>query len=627
MTTIPLNKLTSYSGNVRKTGVQDGLEELTASIAAHGLLQSLVVRKSSRGKFSVIAGQRRLLALSALAERKQVAADLPVECHIVDGDADALEIGLAENVVRRPMHPADQFEAFRALIDNGSSVADVAARFGVSDAIVTKRLRLGRVSPALLQAYRNGELSLEQIQAFTVSDDHAHQEQVWAGLSPYNCNPTSIREALTEGEVPATDKRVRFIGLDAYEAAGGTVRRDLFDDRNAGYILDVPLLDHLVQQSLNTAAEEVRAEGWSWVEPRIAFGYDERAEFSRAFAEEVETTEAEECELEALQAERDVLEDQLGEDDDGEGNPDIAARLEAIDARIDVINDRPEHWSPEVMANAGAVVTLSSSGALIVERGLIRPEDAFEPDDAAHSAEDDDPESQIATLPATLIASLTAHKTAALRVSLFHQPNIALAAVTHALARQAFYSSGGETCLEIAVKHRRLATSLKSDTCPALTALESACQVWRKDRLPRDAGELWAWCLVQPQETLLDLLALSAALTLDAVREKGTREDAPRLLHANALADALGCDMKAWFTPTAANYFSRINRTAIMEAMVEAGIPARTRSWSKLKKSELATLAEEQIAGTGWLPHPLRPITGHVQADEAQADMPAAAAA
>ena len=67
---IPLNKLVPWDGNVRKTGASDNLEELTASIAAHGVLQSLVVRKTSRGKYAIIAGRRRYLALSAPCGRR-----------------------------------------------------------------------------------------------------------------------------------------------------------------------------------------------------------------------------------------------------------------------------------------------------------------------------------------------------------------------------------------------------------------------------------------------------------------------------------------------------------------------------------------------------------------------------
>ena len=303
MTTIPLNQLTPAKTNVRKTGAQDGLEELAASIAAHGLLTSLAVRKAPRGKFTVISGQRRYHALSMLAARDQVAADLPVLCQVLDRDADATEIGLAENVVRMPMHPADQFEAFRQLFDNGCSAADVAARFGVSEAIVTKRMRLGRVSPALLNAYRDGEVSLEQVQAFTVSDDHAAQERVWAGLASYCRSPQGIRQALTEGEIPVTDKRVRFIGLDTYEEAGGAVRRDLFDERNAGYVLDAALLERLVSEALAAQAEKVRAEGWKWVEASPDFGHEDRGLFEYCRPEPVDLPEAEAAELEQLQAE------------------------------------------------------------------------------------------------------------------------------------------------------------------------------------------------------------------------------------------------------------------------------------------------------------------------------------
>jgi ParB family chromosome partitioning protein len=100
-------------------------------------------------------------------------------------------------------------------------------------------MKLGRVSPVLLAVYREGRMSLEQLQAFAVSDDHAAQERVWEDGAHH---PGGIRAALTEGEIPSTDKRVRFVGLESYyEEAGGAVRRDLFDTGNSGYILDARL--------------------------------------------------------------------------------------------------------------------------------------------------------------------------------------------------------------------------------------------------------------------------------------------------------------------------------------------------------------------------------------------------
>ena len=146
--TIALHRLTAWKGNVRKTGPKEGLEELVASISAHGLLQSLIVRETPDGNFAVVAGRRRLMALKLLAKTGKLAPDFPVPCHVVAGEADASEISLAENVVRVAMHPADQFEAFRTVIDNGATVAYVAARFGVSEDMVEKRLKLGRPHPS-----------------------------------------------------------------------------------------------------------------------------------------------------------------------------------------------------------------------------------------------------------------------------------------------------------------------------------------------------------------------------------------------------------------------------------------------------------------------------------------------
>jgi len=125
---IPLNKLVPWDGNVRKTGVAEGIDELSASIAAHGLLQAPIVRKIKGGKYAVVAGQRRLLALKLLVEKGTIAANTDVPCQLVAAEADAGEISLAENVVRVAMHPADQFEAFRDLVDRGVDVASVATR-------------------------------------------------------------------------------------------------------------------------------------------------------------------------------------------------------------------------------------------------------------------------------------------------------------------------------------------------------------------------------------------------------------------------------------------------------------------------------------------------------------------
>ena len=138
---IPLSKLTPSKSNVRKTGASNGIDELAASIAAHGLLQNLAVRCVSKQKYEVVAGGRRLAALKRLVKEKRVKKDAPIPCNVLD-EEDAEEISLAENVVRLPMHPADQFEAFQRLADSGKGPEDIAARFGVSVTTVKQRLKL-----------------------------------------------------------------------------------------------------------------------------------------------------------------------------------------------------------------------------------------------------------------------------------------------------------------------------------------------------------------------------------------------------------------------------------------------------------------------------------------------------
>ena len=262
--------------NVTAAGSRQG-------VAAHGLLQSLVVRKDKRGKYAVVAGRRRLLALESLAENGDLPATAPIACNILENEANAVEIGLAENVQREAMHPADEFEAFRDLVDDGLPLADIAARFGVTEPVVQKRLKLARVSPKLLDAFRRGEMTLQHVMAFTVSDDHAAQERVWSSLPKWQKgDPSIIRDCLSEHEITASDRRVRFVTLKAYEKAGGAISRDLFNDGEDGvFILDEVLLESLVAKKLGRVAGTIRKEGWKWVEIRGSFDHDEWSECER----------------------------------------------------------------------------------------------------------------------------------------------------------------------------------------------------------------------------------------------------------------------------------------------------------------------------------------------------------
>ena len=105
-------------------------------------------------------------------------------------------------------------------------------------------------------------------------------------------------------------------------------------------------------------------------------------------------------------------------------------------------------------------------------------------------------------------------------------------------------------------------------------------------------------------EILRDLLAFCVAQTVNSVVVKGDWTAKARFAHAARLHEALKLDMTACFTPAAANYFGKISKTAIFEVLRETN--GGDASGMTIRKSELAALAERHVAGTGWLPEPLR---------------------
>jgi ParB family chromosome partitioning protein len=282
-------------------------------------------------------------------------------------------------------------------------------------------------------------------------------------------------------------------------------------------------------------------------------------------------------------------------------------RLAEIEARLDELNDCESAFTPEDIAIAGCVVSIGYDGKHEVHHGYVLPEDAPKKsaktktvtrtgEDGAVTVIDN------SSLPAALTESLTAQRSAALAACLSENPDIALAAVVHAMALDVFYrGSSHGSCVRMSATCSSLD---RVEDSAAFTVLQRAREIWG-DKLPGGPDALWTWCLEQHRDTLLDLMAFCAARTVNAVQSKGDRPDCERLLHADRLGDALKLDMTKWFTPTAGNYFGRVTKTAILAALAEVK-GAVAPAWEKAKKSELAALAEREIAGTGWLPAVLR---------------------
>jgi ParB family chromosome partitioning protein len=215
---------------------------------------------------------------------------------------------------------------------------------------------------------------------------------------------------------------------------------------------------------------------------------------------------------------------------------------------------------------------------------------------------------------AALIESLTQHKTAAIAAELCQQPAVALATLVHALILNEFgldlqmYTATSS----VQISSRQTNLNEVSDS-PALALLDAKKIEWAR-KLPTTPTALWSWCLGQPQEVLLELLSYCVARSVNGVQSK-TDSNPARLQHADALGQALGCDAAKWFTATAPNYFMRVSKSKIAEALQEAG---RTLSGDglKRKKADLAAYAEKEITGTNWIPELVRISTSSTTTDE-----------
>ena len=327
--------------------------------------------------FAVVAGGRRLAALQQLAEAGEIPAEYVAPCRVCNGGADPAEVSLHENEKRAAMHPADQYEAYARLRAKGMTAAEIASRAGVSERQVTKMMRLGTVAPELLAAFRNGEMNLHTLMAFTVTDDRKAQLDVWAkARGGGTAWPEHIRQQLTQGAVIGSSGLASFVGLEAYEKAGGRVQRDLFSqfDDEAVYLLDRGLLVKLAEAEMKKTADRL-AKRWKWVEIQIDPDWDRIHTLHKLRGVPPTPTAAERKRLDELGDQMQDIADNPPMDPAEQGaayarSQELNAKYEKLEARIAARTK----YRPEDMRIAGCIVTLKGARTDVIT-GLVLPED------------------------------------------------------------------------------------------------------------------------------------------------------------------------------------------------------------------------------------------------------------
>lgn len=643
--TIPLNKLVPSPRNVRRHNDPAADAELKASIAARGLLQNLIVRPGAKGKFEVEAGERRRKAMLALADDKVLPKDHEVTCLVLENTAEgAIETSLAENFHRLAMNPADEAQAFASLIEAGASIEDVARRFGLTVRFVEGRLRLAKLAPVVFEALASGEITLDLAKAYGATSDQAIQARVFEQVSTgyYAPNPDSIRRMVLSGTVRGSDPRARLVGRDAYIAAGGLIERELFDDEDSEAWADVALLETLAAAKMEEHAKVLAEErGLAWIKPTLDpyASHDLVEGLVRLPAEPAPLTEAELSRLDELDNSYDehaaILED---EDSAEEAVAAAEAAIEAIERECQDIRARPPVIAPELKSEAGMILVLSRDGTPVLQPVFYgeREVDGGN-DDAVEIVSGEAGEGKRrAALSKRLVDELAMQRRDVLALHVASDPGLALDLMVFTLADADTldYRARSATTLRGGTPAGPIIGFEAKDAAASASLAEFKSGLDENWRGGADVSERFDRFRALSDETRAAWLGHVVGRTLEAsLNMAGER----KIDFHDHLATLIGIDMAAWWRPTAANYFDRVSKAVILDALAAVGGPDLSSRFASVKKGDLAMSAERVFGGTyitevevreralAWVPEVMRfagaaPV--EVEADDAQIPEP-----
>jgi len=604
--TIPLNKLVPSPRNVRRHSDAIADAELKASIAACGLLQNLIVRPGAKGKFEVEAGERRRKAMLALADDKLLPKDHEVTCLVLEDAAEgAIETSLAENFHRLAMNSADEAQAFAALIEAGASVEQVARRFGLTVRFVEGRLRLAMLAPPVFEALASGEITLDLAKAYGATSDQAIQARVFEQVSTgyYAPNPDSIRRMVLSGTVRGSDPRARLVGRDAYIAAGGLIERELFDDEDSEAWADVALLETLATAKMEEQAKVLAEEqGLAWVKPTLdPYASHNLVEgLVRLPADPAPLTEAELARLDELDTSYDeqaaILED---EDSADEAVAAAEAAIEAIERECQDIRARPPMIAPELKSEAGMILVLSRDGTPVLQPVFYGEREAEGGnDDAVEIVSGEAGEDKRRTaLSKRLVDELAMQRRDILALHVASDPGLALDLMVFTLAdADTFdYRARSATTIRGGTPAGPIIGFEAKDAAASASLAEFKSGLDENWRGGADMSERFDRFRELSDDVRAAWLGHVVGRTLEAsLNMAGDRSIA---IHDH-LGSLIGIDMAAWWRPTAANYFDRVPKAVILDALSDVGGPDLSSRFASVKKGDLAMSAERVFAGT-----------------------------
>ncbi|HED4271285.1 TPA: ParB/RepB/Spo0J family partition protein [Klebsiella oxytoca] len=600
---VPLSALVKSPLNVRTIPYPpESVREMADSILAVGLIQNLVVHTLPDGLSGVAAGGRRLAALQLLQREQRIDAGHQV---IVKRVSDELAVvaSMVENNNRVAMHPAEQITGFRALSEQGKTPAQIGDQLGYSSRHVQRMLKLASLAPELIALLAENTLDVEQCQALSLESDPARQIQVYEQVKASYSNAPAhlLKRAITDTEISVRDARFMFVGREAYEAAGGKVREDLFSAQEGDGTADGVLVGRLVQEKLESAALAVEMqEGWSWSlarEGAVRNYGDDREHYLVLPEPEGELSADEQHRLDELYATQEATatyEDEA-----------------AIQVLIDEIEDAASirAWTPEQKAASGVVASLSD-GELRIQRGVQKKvqeavadgQESTGTQASLHVVSRSTPDAaEGISLP--LLKKMSSERTLAVQAELVRQPQKAVALMVWRLCSCVFHyciTTRHPFVMNLGVHHSSLTS--EAPTGENGQAWQSLMQ--EKARLEALLPEGWkndfTTFFALDGQTLMSLMAFCTACSVDGVQ---TREHGhTRRSDLDGVEAALGFHLRDWWQPTADNFLGLLSKNQIVAALNDAGLTGAASDAEKMKKGDAASHAEQWLSGTRWVP-------------------------
>jgi ParB family transcriptional regulator, chromosome partitioning protein len=615
---LPLSTLVLTDKNVRKLAAKY-INCLADSIYANGLKQNLVVcpvhgdteNNGSAPAYAVVAGRRRYLALCSLRDLGRIADDYLVKVLIEDPEQSTVT-SLTENFHREAMHPADEFRAFSQLFNEGLSVGEIALKFGISEHLVKQRLALGSAAPELLEEYQNEAMNLEQLMVLCQVDDLERQKELWfATPQGWQRNANELRKIISNEAINLSSKLVKFVGLDVYEAQGGTVQRDLFsEEERYSTISDPQLLKSLVFDKFKSLEQDVFKAGWAWVQH--SFDYDDAAikGFVRCFPKEREITESEAAALNLWEERLYELEEMLSDYEEPQDGDTVAVNLAAEQAEYDNLVDTMDKFQEsllewgDIQNKAGVYLYLTSSGDVASQVGLVRKEDMDTEKKIDGMVEGNGEVKKTDCISSNLQSYLACVRTSALQAELVKSPDTASILLVHSLALKIFYcrwTHGSFFDIALTPNTDEIKTSITGfENTPAGEYLGKIHAKWQS-LLPTDQSLLLDYLFSLGGDDLQELLAYSVGQTLNTHQTHAVSFDG-----FCKLSELLNLSIFNYWKPTKDNFFGRLKKSQIFSVLADAGVSC-TDLDEGMKKDLIAAQAEALIkSAPDWLPEQLR---------------------